>query len=155
MKWPSGFEPEKSKVYARNEMVIAAAPERVWRWLIRAERWPNWYSNCGWIRFENGAGPDLNPDRRFTWKTFGATVRSTVKVFEPYRELRWDAHGMLDAYHGWLLEPEGAGGCRVVTEECQNGLLPTLARWYLRPMLLRGHQGWLEDLARVAASGDP
>jgi hypothetical protein len=30
-----------------------------------------------------------------------------------------------------------------------------IARWYLRRMLLRGHQGWLEDLRRVAESGDP
>ena len=47
------------------------------------------------------------------------------------------------------------GGCRVVTEECQNGLVPKLASWYLRPMLVRGHQNWVESLKRVAEGGEP
>jgi hypothetical protein len=76
-------------------------------------------------------------------------------MFEPYRELGWDARAIgLYAYHGWTLVPGGAG-CRVVTEETQRGWVPMLARWYLRRMLVRGHQGWLEDLRRVAESGDP
>jgi hypothetical protein len=53
-----------------------------------------------------------------------------------------------------MLEPAGAG-CRVLTEETQRGWLPMLARWYLLRMLARGHRGWLEDLRRVAESGDP
>jgi hypothetical protein len=43
----------------------------------------------------------------------------------------------------------------VITEETQNGLLPRLLRWYLRPAMLRGHQLWLESLRRMAESGDP
>lgn len=53
-----------------------------------------------------------------------------------------------------LIEADGRGGCRVITEECQNGLVPKLAWWYLRPMLLRGHQNWVESLKRVAEGGD-
>jgi hypothetical protein len=159
MKWPSGVEPEGVAVYARNEIEIAAAPQRVWRWLIGAERWPQWYGNCARFRFidrpEGQRAPDLAPGRAFEWRTFGARVRSTVLVFEPFRELGWDARSTgLYAYHGWMLEPGGVG-CRVVTEETQSGLVPMIARWYLRRMLLRGHQGWLEDLRRVAESGDP
>ena len=75
-------------------------------------------------------------------------------VFDPPRELGWDAHGILDVYHGWLIEPDGAGGARVITEETQNGLVPRLAWWYLRPMLERGHQNWIESLKRCAESGD-
>ena len=153
MKWPSGFEPENSSVYARNEIAIAAPAERVWRWLIRAARWPDWYSNSRNVKFLRGRGPDLAPGSEFQWKTFGATIRSRVIVFEPPHELGWDAQGVLRAYHGWLIEPD-SDGCRVVTEECQNGILPALAWWYLRPMLLRGHQNWVESLRRVAESGD-
>jgi hypothetical protein len=50
---------------------------------------------------------------------------------------------------------DGATGCRVITEECQNGIVPKLAWWYLRPMLERGHQNWIESLKRVAEGGDP
>jgi uncharacterized protein YndB with AHSA1/START domain len=162
MKWPSGMEPGRVPVHAYNEIEIAAPPERVWRWLVRAAQWPRWYGNCAELRFTDGApgessGPDLAPGRSFEWRTFGARVRSTVVVFEPYRELGWDARSTrLYAYHGWTLEPgPGGAGCRVVTEETQRGWLPSVARWYLRPMLLRGHQGWLEDLRRVAERGDP
>jgi uncharacterized protein YndB with AHSA1/START domain len=154
MKWPPGFEPGNSSVHARNEIAIAAPPERVWRWLIRAERWPQWYSNCRDVRFLAGNPPDLAPDAEFRWKTFGATVTSRVVVFEPPRELMWDARGLLTAYHGWEIVPDAAGS-RVITEKCQNGILPRLAWWYLRPMLERGHQNWLESLKRKAEAGEP
>jgi hypothetical protein len=155
MKWPPGFEPDKSSVYAHNEIAIAAPRERVWRWLIRAAQWPQWYSNSDNVNFLRGNPPDLAPDAEFKWKTFGATITSRVIVFEPARELGWDAHGILNAYHGWLLEPDNGGGSRVITEECQNGLVPKLAGWYLRPMLERGHQNWIESLKRVAEGGEP
>jgi uncharacterized protein YndB with AHSA1/START domain len=156
MKWPSGMEPESVPVYARNEIEIAAPPERVWRWLIAGERWPRWYGNCTRFSYTDGQrGPDLAEGRSFKWRTFASPVRSIVKTFEPCRELGWDARAPgLYAYHGWLLEPAGAR-CRVVTEETQRGWLPAPARWYLRRMLLRGHQGWLQDLRRMAESGDP
>lgn len=156
MKWPSGMEPGSVAVYARNEIEIAAAPERVWRWLVGGERWPQWYENCTSFHYtDKQGGPDLTAGRNFQWRTFSARVRSVVLVFEPYRELGWDARATgLYAYHGWMLEPGGVG-CRVVTEETQSGWVPMLARWYLRRMLVRGHQGWLEDLRRMAESGDP
>lgn len=154
MKWPTGFEPGNSRVHARNEITIAAPPERVWRWLIRAGNWPAWYNNSGDIRFQNAPGPDLALGTKFIWKTFGATVKSTVLTFDPPHELGWDGSGWLPVYHGWTLEPSGAG-TRVVTEECQNGILGAIGSWYLRPMLLKGHQNWVESLKRVAESGDP
>ena len=81
-------------------------------------------------------------------------VTSRVIVFDPPHELGWDAQGVLSAYHGWLIEPDGAG-CRVITEETQNGIVPKLAWWYLRPMLERGHQNWIESLKQKAESSDP
>jgi uncharacterized protein YndB with AHSA1/START domain len=156
MKWPSGMQPGNVAVHARDEIEIGAMPERVWRWLIAGEHWPQWYGNCSTFHYLDGQrGPDLAADRSFEWRTFGTRVRSVVRTFEPFRELGWDARATgLYAYHGWMLEPAGAG-CRVLTEETQRGWLPRLARWYLRRMLARGHRGWLEDLRRVAESGDP
>ncbi len=34
-------------------------------------------------------------------------------------------------------------------------LVPKIAWWYLRPMLERGHQDWVESLKRVAEGGEP
>ena len=81
-------------------------------------------------------------------------VTSRVLVFDPPREVMWDARGVLTAYHGWTIDGDGAGS-RVVTEETQRGLLPRVTWWYLRPMLERGHQGWVESLKRMAERGDP
>jgi len=156
MQWPNGMEPEQSNIHALNEIVIPAAPERIWRWLCRAERWPEWYGNCGWVRFRNSEGPDLQPGTSFVWKTFGVRVRSKVLVYESALELGWDATAFgLRAYHGWRFESASAGHTRVITEETQVGRLTGVGRWYLRRALLREHQNWLEALSRVAQSGDP
>jgi uncharacterized protein YndB with AHSA1/START domain len=154
VQWPAEAEPSKCPVHARNEIAIAAPPERVWRWLIRAARWPNWYSNCANVEILSDGGPDLAAGTEFRWKTFGAAITSRVLVFDPPHEILWNARGVLTAYHGWTIAPEGAGS-RVVTEETQRGFLPRIGWWYLRPMLERGHQNWIESLKRMAEGGEP
>lgn len=156
MRWPTGMEPEHSTVYARNELVIPAAPDRIWRWLCRAARWPEWYGNCGWIRLGDDDSPDLGPGSQFVWKTFGVRVRSKVIIYDRSVELGWDATAFgLRAYHGWLFEVVDAGHTRVITEETQVGPLTRVGRWYLRRGLLNEHQNWLEGLSRMAQTGDP
>lgn len=155
MQWPKGMEPEHATVHTRSELLIPAAPERIWRWLCRATLWPDWYPVCTWVRFRDNGGPDLALARPFVWKSFGVRVRSTVRVFEPFGELGWDATAFgLRAYHGWLIAPRDSGSL-VVTEETQSGPLTAMGRWYLRRTLLRHHQIWLESLSRVAPGGDP
>jgi len=150
------MEPERSMVHARNEIVIPAEPERIWRWLCRAARWPEWYINCGWLRFRHGTGPDLGPGAAFVWKTFGVRVRSQVEIFDQFSELGWNATAFgLHAYHGWRFERIEAGQTRVITEETQIGPLTAVGRWYLRRSLLSEHQNWLEGLSRMAQTGDP
>lgn len=154
MRWPVGLEPERASVHARNQMMISADPARIWRWIRRASRWPEWYANCDWVRLRDG-GPDLAPDSRFVWKTFGVRVRSAVLVFEPHMEIGWSATAFgLSGYHGWTIEPV-EGGCRVVTEQSHNGPLSAMGRWYLRRALLREHQSWLESLRAMAITGEP
>lgn len=156
MRWPAGMEPKDATVHAHNEIETAASPEQIWRSLCHAAAWPQWYSNCAWLRFPDKDGPDLKRHTRFVWKTFGAKVRSKVLVYEPFREIGWDAFTAgLKAYHGWIIEPLADGGCRVITEETQRGPLVRVARRYLRRGLLREHQNWLESLARLALSHPP
>ncbi len=156
MHWPFGTEPEHSIVHARNEIVIPAAPERIWRWLCRAERWPEWYSNCRWIRFPEFDGPDLDPGTEFVWKTFGVQVRSQVLTYNRPLELGWDATAIgLRAYHGWLFEVIDRDHTRIITEETQSGPVPRIIGWYLRRRLLKKHQEWLDGLSRMARTGDP
>ena len=149
--WPAGFEPTRAFVHAHNEILIRAEPDIVWEWLCRAAQWPAWYSNCGWFKFDSSSGPNLSLGTRFTWNTFGSTVHSTVRRFEPPLHLEWDASTIgIRAYHGWFIKPIGSSSL-IVTEETQTGFLPFFFRWSLKRMLQRGHQTWLEGLRDMTA----
>ena len=153
--WPSQYEPANCSVHARNELEIAAAPETVWAWLIQAQIWPTWYPNSANIVFLIGQPPDLALGTKFRWKTFGATIESTVLEFVSYERLAWDAHGTgLNAYHAWLIQ-KTEHGCNVITEETEGGGIARLAR-ALRPTRMeQQHQIWLEGLRGKSSRGLP
>src|SRR5438132_13580707 len=89
MKWPSGMEPGNLAVHARDEIEIGALPERVWRWLVAGERWPQWYGNCSTLNYLVGQrGSDLAAVRSFQWHRFGARVGCGRRAHEPPLELR-------------------------------------------------------------------
>ena len=149
MDWPVGLTPEQVPMYAHNEIVIRAKPEQIWWWLCHAKKWPEWYSNCAWMRI---TAEELTPGTEFTWKTFGVVIQSTVIVYKPYASLEWNAKCFgLRAYHGWRIEQDGEYS-RVVTEETQAGILPLLEHWFLPKLLWNGHQIWVESLKKMAES---
>jgi len=138
-----------ASVRVRNEIAIDASPERVWAWLIRATGWPAWYPNSSDVRIEGGAS-DLSAGARFTWRTFGVRVRSTVREFEPFQRIAWDGAGtLLDVYHAWLIEPRGSGSW-VLTEENQNGLAARAQALILPNRMREGHDVWLAALKAQA-----
>jgi len=154
-RWPAGTEPEGAPVYTYNAIDVAAPPERVWAWLVRATTWPSYYDNASNIHFPGGGGPELALGARFTWRTFSVSVDTTVTELVPNERLAWRGKTVGGTgHHGWVIE-RTAGGCRVVTEETQRGIVPSLGRLFLRRGLLTQHQRWLEGLKRVAESGPP
>ncbi|WP_158264169.1 SRPBCC family protein [Amycolatopsis sp. CA-126428] len=45
-------------MYARNEGIVTASPERVWQALTDAEAWPRWYRNARRVHIaRTGPGP--------------------------------------------------------------------------------------------------
>jgi Polyketide cyclase / dehydrase and lipid transport len=157
-KWPVGQAPTEAHVYAHNELFIAAAPEVVWAWLVRALRWPSWYPNSWRVRIVDGP-EHLTDGAVFTWITFGLPLTSTVDLAEESRAIgwRWQSRGWRGAafgYHVWLLQPEPPG-CRVITEETQRGVLPRLFSPVLAPALRFWHGVWLRRLSRNAVRGLP
>jgi len=154
---PDGFHPSEAPLHARNQFSAQGTDAgAVWAWLIRAERWAEWYDNCSDLEFlDDTDGPDLQPGTSFRWHTFGVTIQTQIEVFEPPRRLGWSGSGLgWEAYHAWRID-ERDGGCHLLTEETQRGVVPTLLGWYLRPQLLEEHQRWLEGLADRAAGGPP
>jgi uncharacterized protein YndB with AHSA1/START domain len=156
IRWPERSLPTKSAVFVRNEIVIAAPPEHIWPWLLRAELWPRWYANAAEIHIISHAGPDLRDRSRFRWKKFGVKMTSKVREFEPCRRLAWDARGIgIDAYHGWVLTPREDGSTHVLTEETQNGWLARLGKKLMPTRMSTMHQEWLEALGAQAKTGPP
>jgi uncharacterized protein YndB with AHSA1/START domain len=153
--WPDRYAPQKSPVHVRNELSMAAPPDRVWAWLTRAALWPIWYSNSAKVRFLDGSGPDLKMGTRFRWKTFDVTITSTVLEYVPEERIAWDAHALgVDAYHAWVLQPSPQG-CHVLTEETQHGFLARAGKLLLPNRMSERHQIWLEGLERKAQAGFP
>ncbi len=152
--WPARQAPGECPVYVRNEITIAAPPERVWQWLTRAAEWPSWFKRASRVRVDGG--DTLAVGTRVTWRMLGATIAVTVRRAEPGRRLDWQGGASgVSADHAWLIEPLADGRPRVVTEETERGPVPWLLRLYLRRALHRAHQEWLDGLARVAAAPPP
>ncbi|MGD0966181.1 MAG: SRPBCC family protein [Candidatus Acidiferrales bacterium] len=116
----AGSQTRNVDVFVHNEGWIDAPPEIVWANLIDAGQWPSWYSNSADIRIEGGQSKPAK-GISFSWKTFGFSIRSTVDVFEPNREIGWSGDSpSFKVQHAWVLVPE-RGGTRVITEETQKG----------------------------------
>ncbi len=157
--WPADRTPREAPIYALNELRIEAAPEVVWGWLVAAPLWPRWYSNSRDVEILSGPDPArLAAGTRFRWRTSNTLwrpVETTVDVCVAPHELGWGGAAMASrGYHSWLLTPTD-GGCHVITEETQAGLLPSIGRGLLRRRLLTQHQRWLEGLAARARGGPP
>jgi len=154
IRWPERYLPERAAVFAHNEIVIPAPAAVVWRILVRADEWPEWYANAHDIHFVSHTGPDLRDRSRFRWNTFGVRISSKVLEFEPERLLAWNAHGIgVEAYHVWLLTPLEDGSTQVVTEETQTGWLARLGKRFVPEHLSRRHRVWLEQLSLRARQG--
>jgi hypothetical protein len=152
--FPAGKRAEESPIFTRNELFIAAPAERIWALLVRAARWPDFYGNAKDIDIEGGS-PDLALGTKFHWTTFGVRVHTVIDEFVPLRRLSWSGHALgSTAFHGWVITP-APGGCVVVTEETQQGFVPSVGRIFLRKGLLKWHQRWLEGLASAATSEAP
>ncbi len=126
--------------------------EAVWGWLVRADLWPSWCPEFSDVEVEGG--PGLRLGSKFRWKAYGARLDSKVEEFVELERIAWTARGIgIDAYHAWLVE-RLPSGCRVLTEETQNGWVARLNNAIRPGMLRRIHRVWLERLL-VAAKGGP
>lgn len=144
--WPDDLRPDGAPVATHNALVVPSPPEQVWDRLVRAPKWPEIYANAADVHID-GDAPDLTPGAHFTWRTLGFRVATTVAEFDPRRLLTWRGDTWYGrGRHTWTLDPV-PGGTRLVTEEVQRGLVPTLLGWWIRPRLYRWHQRWLEGLA--------
>jgi hypothetical protein len=145
IRWPDEFDPRSAPIHVVNRIELATPATVVWARLIRAVNWPDWYANSAKVGIDGG-GLDLSEGARFTWRTFGVNLVSHVKEFVPGERIAWEAKAVgVNAYHAWLITPT-AGGCQVLTEETQHGLVARIGRLIFPGRMERWHQRWLEGL---------
>lgn len=151
--WPQAFAPARSPVFVSNRLEMRAKPADVWAWLIHAASWPQWYANSHDVVVQGGG--DLALGKRFTWRTFGVSLTTKVEEFVPESRIAWLAEGSgVRAYHAWLITPR-EGGCTVLTEETQHGLVSRIGKLIYPNRMKAQHQLWLEGLEHVAQGGPP
>ena len=145
INWPETYDPANSKFFVHNEIEINAPPEIVWEILINAEDWPNWYKGTSKVKV-NTDNKLIQENSSFHWKTMGIDFESTIEEFVPYRRLSWESKlKKIQGYHAWLIIPTG-DGCKVITEEAQNGWLTFFEKLFMPKKLHRLHEIWLNEL---------
>lgn len=148
MNWPREYDPSTSKFFVHNEIRIAAPAEEIWRILVDANTWPEWYEGASGVVVHDGSC--LDEASVFSWKTMGLEFESVIKEYEaPYR-LSWESKKKsIQGYHAWLIIPEGRE-CRVITDESQNGWLTFFEKIFQGKKLKRLHDEWLLALKKRA-----
>jgi len=148
--WPPQYTPASSIVFAQNSIDVAATPEKVWSLLIDCVRWPSWYKYCSDVSLLRG-GPLLSARSKFRFKTLGLYFEPEIETFKPFETLIWSAKGPAGTRgaHAWYIDRK-AGGCRVITEEAQKGLLLAFIGARTQHRLLTSHEEWLRALKALA-----
>ncbi|MBW0176915.1 SRPBCC domain-containing protein [Sediminibacterium sp.] len=150
IKWPEKYHPSKSRFYVHNQIEINAKPEIVWKILIDALQWESWYKGAKNIRFADTTQKQLESTTIMSWQTMGLKFRSTIKEYEPNRLLAWESvKKSIQGYHVWLIIPT-ENGCRVITDESQNGWLTFMEKTFQRNKLKKLHDVWLNELKQKA-----
>jgi hypothetical protein len=145
-KWPSAFDPRTAPVFTHNEVRSTLPARDIWPTLVKATAWPQWYPHAVDVRIEDGSA-DIGPGSVFSWITLGVRVTTTVTEYAAERALGWEGRGRgARGYHRWSLTPTDDGGCHIVTEEVQVGVVPRLLATRLKRNLQDYHQEWLENL---------
>ena len=150
--WPQGFDPATADLFSHNALLIEADCERVWRHIVEAAKWPDWYPNAKDVRIVGDGGTALQADTTFRWTTFGIPLESRINEFVPYTRIGWYGYAPGTApsfYHTWYLTPQG-DGCLVVTDEVGKGRDAAQLRDTDESLMHRGHDLWLATLKWVS-----
>jgi Polyketide cyclase / dehydrase and lipid transport len=133
---------------------INASCQRVWRHIVEATRWPEWYPNSKAVQVLGDSGAVLEDNSIFRWTTFGLPLESRINEFVPFSRIGWFGYAPGSApsfYHTWYLTQVGAA-CGVVTEEVGREESAIRFRQADESAMHRGHDLWLATLKWVSES---
>lgn len=148
--WPEKYEPAKSKFHVQNEIEIMASPEKVWQILIEAPNWRLFYRGAKNVQIVDSNEIYLTSQSAFNWQTMGQRFTSYIREYVPNQLMAWESiKKNIQGYHVWLIVPT-ATGCRLITEESQNGSLVFWEKLFQPKKLRRLHEDWLRGIKEKA-----
>jgi hypothetical protein len=122
----------------------------VWRNLVRAVEWPQWYAPVRDVRILSGSHDLLDQGSRFVFDLTGTRIDAVVREFVPYSRLSWfGTSADFAVYHTWRLRtiPDG---CHVVTTETANRQHATAVRTPNAVSSPEDHHLWLRALKQYS-----
>jgi hypothetical protein len=76
---PEGFSSDHADLFSHNGLRVDASCERVWKHLVEATKWPQWYLNSKDVQI-TGGGDKLNAGSVFRWTTFACRGSQFAKL---------------------------------------------------------------------------
>lgn len=150
--WPANYEPAKSKFFVQNDIEIKASPATVWAVLIDANRWQSYYKGAKNVVLRDPSHQFLQGNSIFDWETMGLKFESTIREYIPNNYLAWESQKKsIQGYHVWLIVPT-PNGCKLITEESQNGWLTFFEKTFQGKKLQKLHDVWLLEIKKQAES---
>jgi hypothetical protein len=151
LRWPAGFSPEYSDVWARGELVVKAPPAVVFEHLAAVSAWERDFSG---IRNVRGPGP-LEPDGEFEYEQNGLHLRARISEFAVGGQLAWSSHGIdISAYHAWVITGD-LGWSRVLAGFAARGAAAVALRETDPGAAQATLDRWLADLKAAAEAAQP
>ncbi|CAL9407974.1 hypothetical protein SUDANB145_01599 [Streptomyces sp. enrichment culture] len=145
---PVGID-EQAPVISRDDIVIDAPLERVWRIQTDVESWPAWQPGVS-SSVKRTPGP-LRPGSSWVWSTEGLeNITSTVKQVRPGHRIVWGGPAQgITAVHVWTFT-RAEDGVHVHTEESWSGEPVTADTARLQEALDASLDTWLHNLEQRA-----
>ena len=134
-----------SDCFSREEIIINAPAEGVFKILSDINYWPEWQSNV--TKAEIKGATEVG--RKFKWKAGGMNINSQLHTVSQGSELGWTGRILwISAIHNWYLFQE-ANKTRVVVEESLKGFGSAL----MKKSLIEGMKQNLAELKKEAERG--
>jgi Polyketide cyclase / dehydrase and lipid transport len=135
-------------VITREDILIHAPLNTIWRIQTDVENWPTWQPNVA-VVVKDTPG-QLRPGSVFRWSTEGLSITSTVKQVDHGKRLAWGGPAQgITAVHVWTFTPT-SDGVLVHTEESWTGDPVVANQAVLQAALDNSLHNWVNNLKHQA-----
>lgn len=132
-------------VICHKSIVINATTLEVWKVLTEIDKWSSWQTA---IKSPHLEGP-LKAGTKFTWKTGGLKINSTLHTVEPYTQFGWTGKTIgIKAIHNWSIV-ELNRQTEISVSESMEGFLAKLLKKTFTSSLDKNMGEWLMLLKKT------